>query len=75
MRLATAGIALDGASATDLAEHRISNRLVLPAALACAALTLASGLNAATAVGLGLMALLSSSPSRSLAPLGWATSS
>lgn len=58
MRLVTAGIALGGASATDLAEHRVPNRLVLPAALACAALTLASGMNAATAVGLGLIALL-----------------
>lgn len=57
-RLAITGVTLGAATATDLAEHRIPNRLVLPAAAACAALTLASGLNAATVVGLGVIVLL-----------------
>jgi leader peptidase (prepilin peptidase)/N-methyltransferase len=57
-RLAITGVTLGAATATDLAEHRIPNRLVLPAAAACAALTLASGLNAATVVGLGVIMLL-----------------
>jgi leader peptidase (prepilin peptidase)/N-methyltransferase len=39
-RLVVCGAALAAAAAVDLAEHRIPNRLVLPAAAACAALTL-----------------------------------
>jgi len=40
MRLAICGIALGVAAATDLTEHRVPNRVVLPAAAGCAALTL-----------------------------------
>jgi leader peptidase (prepilin peptidase) / N-methyltransferase len=58
-RLAVCGTALVAAAAVDLAEHRIPNRLVLPAAAACAALTLAEPLAlAALASGLALVALL-----------------
>ena len=32
------GVALGAVVATDLAEHRIPNRIVVPAAIACAAL-------------------------------------
>jgi leader peptidase (prepilin peptidase)/N-methyltransferase len=48
-RLGICGAALAAAAATDLAEHRIPNRLVLPAAFACAALSSAAG---ASTVGL-----------------------
>jgi leader peptidase (prepilin peptidase) / N-methyltransferase len=43
-RLLILGIALGGVAATDLAEHRVPNRIVIPAAIAC------SGLLAAQAV-------------------------
>jgi leader peptidase (prepilin peptidase)/N-methyltransferase len=42
-RLGICGAALAAAAATDLAEHRIPNRLVLPAAAICAALSIAAG--------------------------------
>lgn len=37
-RLLTLGLALGAVVATDLAEHRVPNRIVVPAAIACAAL-------------------------------------
>jgi leader peptidase (prepilin peptidase) / N-methyltransferase len=43
LRLGICGATLAALSATDLAEHRIPNRLVLPAALVCAALSIADG--------------------------------
>jgi leader peptidase (prepilin peptidase) / N-methyltransferase len=46
VRLAVCGAALAAASATDLAEHRIPNRLVIPAAIACAGLSVAAGVPA-----------------------------
>jgi hypothetical protein len=36
MRLVILGVALGAVVATDLAEHRIPNRIVVPAAIACA---------------------------------------
>ena len=58
-RLTLCGSALAAAAAVDLAEHRIPNRLVLPAAVVCAALTLVSGAGfRPLAVGLALVALL-----------------
>jgi leader peptidase (prepilin peptidase)/N-methyltransferase len=48
-RLGVCGAALAAAAAIDLAEHRIPNRLVLPAAVVCAALSIAAG---ASTVGL-----------------------
>lgn len=58
-RLALCGAALGIAAAIDLAEHRIPNRVVLPAAAACAALSLAgdTGLRALVD-GLVLVGLL-----------------
>jgi leader peptidase (prepilin peptidase)/N-methyltransferase len=58
-RLAVCGAALAAAAVVDLVEHRIPNRLVLPAAAACAALTLAEPVAlAGLASGLALVALL-----------------
>jgi leader peptidase (prepilin peptidase) / N-methyltransferase len=57
-RLALCGGALGVAAAVDLAEHRIPNRLVLPAAAACAVLTLVSGSWRGLAAGMALVALL-----------------
>ena len=58
-RLTICGAALTAAAAVDLAEHRIPNRLVLPAAAACAALTIASGTGfRPLAAALALVALL-----------------
>jgi leader peptidase (prepilin peptidase) / N-methyltransferase len=42
-RLSICGAALAGAAATDLTERRIPNRLVLPATVACAVLSVAAG--------------------------------
>lgn len=42
-RIAVCGAALAAASVVDLAEHRIPNRLVLPAAIVCAGLSIAAG--------------------------------
>lgn len=56
-RLAIVGVTLGAASAIDVAEHRIPNRLVYPAAGACAGLTIAGGFNAA-ADGLVAIAFL-----------------
>jgi leader peptidase (prepilin peptidase)/N-methyltransferase len=52
-RLALCGAALGAIAAIDLAEHRVPNRLVLPAAAACAALSLIGGV-AATVLLAGL---------------------
>lgn len=41
MRLVILGVALGAVLATDLAEHRIPNRIVAPAAIACAVLLVA----------------------------------
>lgn len=62
VRLGICGAALAAAAATDLAEHRIPNRLVLPAAAICAALSISAGapsagLAAAAAVVLALLAI------------------
>lgn len=58
-RLAVCGTALAAAAAVDLAEHRIPNRVVLPAATICAALTLAEPPRLAPlSSGLALVALL-----------------
>lgn len=57
-RLAVAGATLGAAAATDLAEHRIPNRLVLPAAVACAALSIVAGISTPALIGLAAIALL-----------------
>lgn len=58
-RLALCGAALVVAGAVDFAEHRIPNRVVLPAAAACAALLAADGARiAALAWALALVAPL-----------------
>jgi leader peptidase (prepilin peptidase)/N-methyltransferase len=58
-RLTLCGAALAAVVAIDLAEHRVPNRLVLPAAVACAALSLTSGTGLhPLEVGLALVALL-----------------
>lgn len=56
--LAVAGATLGAAAATDLAEHRIPNRIVLPAAAACAVLDIISGISATTLAGLAAVASL-----------------
>lgn len=57
-RLAIAGATLGAVAATDLAEHRIPNRLVLPAAAACATLDIISGVSATMFVGLAVITIL-----------------
>jgi leader peptidase (prepilin peptidase) / N-methyltransferase len=58
-RLAVCGAALAAAAAVDVAEHRVPNRVVVPAATICAALTLADGPSLAPlASGLALVALM-----------------
>lgn len=57
-QLAIVGATLGAATATDLAEHRIPNRLVLPAALACAALSVAVGINSSALIGLGMVLVI-----------------
>jgi leader peptidase (prepilin peptidase)/N-methyltransferase len=58
-RLAVCGAALGIAAATDVVEHRVPNRVVLPAALVCAALTVLDGSDLRDAAGgLALVALL-----------------
>jgi len=54
-RLAVCGAALAALSATDIAQRRIPNRIVLPAAVVCAGLSLAAGVPAS---GLGAGAAL-----------------
>jgi len=43
LRLGVCGATLAAVSVVDLAEHRIPNRLVVPAAVSCAALSIAAG--------------------------------
>lgn len=57
-RLAVLGGALAAASYYDLTQRRIPNRIVLPAAVACGALTLAAGESLALLVGLATVLLL-----------------
>lgn len=55
-RLAIAGATLGAATMTDLTEHRIPNRLMLPAAAACAILDAIGGFSATTLIGLAAVA-------------------
>ena len=58
-RLTVVGAALGAAATIDLAERRIPNRLVLPAAVLCTALSAASGVRFADLTGaLAVVALL-----------------
>jgi len=57
-RLALLGGALAAASFYDLTQRRIPNRIVLPAASACAALTLAAGAPLSLLAGLATVLLL-----------------
>jgi leader peptidase (prepilin peptidase) / N-methyltransferase len=57
-RLVVLGAALAAAALYDLAQRRIPNRLVLPAAGVCAALTLATGAPLSLLAGLALVVLL-----------------
>ena len=57
-RLAVLGAALAAASFYDLTQRRIPNRIVLPAAAACAALTLAGGAPLSLLAGLVTVLLL-----------------
>ena len=57
VRLGLCGAALGIAAATDIAERRIPNRVVLPAAVACGALTLVGGVGTSVLWGLALPAL------------------
>jgi leader peptidase (prepilin peptidase)/N-methyltransferase len=57
-RLAVLGTALVSAAFFDLAQRRIPNRIVLPAAAACAALTLAAGAPLSLIAGLATILVL-----------------
>ena len=57
-RLAVLGAALGSAAFFDLAQRRIPNRIVLPAAATCAALTLADGAPLSLLAGLAAILLL-----------------
>jgi leader peptidase (prepilin peptidase) / N-methyltransferase len=57
-RLAVLGAALAAASLYDLTQRRIPNRIVLPAASACAALTLTAGAPLSLLAGLATVLLL-----------------
>jgi len=57
-RLAVLGAALASAALFDLTQRRIPNRIVLPAAATCAALTLAAGAPLSLLVGLATILLL-----------------
>jgi len=57
-RLAVLGGALAAAALYDLTQRRIPNRIVIPAAAACAALTLAAGAPLSLLVGLATVVLL-----------------
>jgi leader peptidase (prepilin peptidase) / N-methyltransferase len=48
LRLGVCGAALAAIASIDLAEHRIPNRIVLPATAACAALSAVGGISATT---------------------------
>jgi leader peptidase (prepilin peptidase) / N-methyltransferase len=58
-RIVILGIALGAVAAADLAEHRIPNRIVVPAAVACAALLVAEGAHVEHLLGgLAVVALM-----------------
>jgi leader peptidase (prepilin peptidase)/N-methyltransferase len=57
-RLAIVGGALAACAVYDLVQRRIPNRIVVPAAVACAALTLAAGLPLVILAGLATVLLL-----------------
>ena len=57
-RLTVLGAALFAVALFDLAQRRIPNRIVLPAAAACAALTLAAGARLSLVAGLATILLL-----------------
>ena len=57
-RLAIVGGALAACALYDLVQRRIPNRIVVPAAAACAALSLAAGLRLALIAGLATILLL-----------------
>ena len=57
-RLAVLGAALGSAAFFDLAQRRIPNRIVLPAAATCAALTLAASLPLSLLAGLATILVL-----------------
>jgi leader peptidase (prepilin peptidase)/N-methyltransferase len=57
-RLVVCGAALGAVAAMDVTEHRIPNRLVLPAAGVCAALSIAHGPGGGLLTGLVVVALL-----------------
>jgi leader peptidase (prepilin peptidase)/N-methyltransferase len=51
LRLGICSAALGALASIDLAEHRVPNRIVLPAAAACAALSAVGGVSAAALLG------------------------
>jgi leader peptidase (prepilin peptidase)/N-methyltransferase len=51
VRLGLCGAALGAIASIDLAEHRVPNRIVLPAALACTALAAVGGVSVAALLG------------------------
>jgi leader peptidase (prepilin peptidase)/N-methyltransferase len=51
VRLGVCGTALGAIASIDLAEHRVPNRLVLPAAAACTGLSAIGGISAAALLG------------------------
>jgi leader peptidase (prepilin peptidase)/N-methyltransferase len=57
-RLAVLGAALASAAFFDLAQRRIPNRIVLPAAVTCAALTLAAGAPLSLLAGIATILVL-----------------
>jgi leader peptidase (prepilin peptidase) / N-methyltransferase len=65
-RLAVCGAALALITASDIAEHRIPNRLVIPAAVACAGLSIAAGVHDA-----GLLTGVAVVASLALVSLAW----
>lgn len=71
-RLAVLGAALGQIALSDLRERRVSNRVVLPAAVLCAALSLAAGVHADAGllVGIALVVLLLATSLASPATLG-----
>jgi leader peptidase (prepilin peptidase)/N-methyltransferase len=58
VRLTICGATLAAVSASDLAEHRIPNRLVLPAAVACAVLSVIAGVPASDLLAGGAIVVL-----------------
>jgi leader peptidase (prepilin peptidase)/N-methyltransferase len=54
-RLAVLGVALGLIVRDDVREHRIPNRVVLPATIACATLSLLDGLRASSLIGGGVL--------------------